>query len=228
MLNARLLACAAYIRPGAHVCDVGTDHAQLPVYLIGQGIAEQVIASDIGEGPLMAAERTIVKHGLTEKIRTILSDGLQQIPPDDLTDVIIAGMGGETMIHILESCPWQMDSVSWILQPMTKANLLREWLYLHGFEIQEECCVRDDRYLYAVMHAVYTGIPQQPDTVTRYIGKINIRIPEGRAYAERQYAQLCKARDGRLRAGQDASPYAEDAEAIGSILEGAYEGSGRI
>lgn len=224
MMNTRLLACAAMIRPGAHVCDVGTDHAQLPVYLIGQGIAERAIASDIGIGPLQAAERTISQHGLNGTIQTILSDGLQNIPPDGLTDVVIAGMGGETIVHILESCPWSLETVSLVLQPMTKAHILREWLYLHGFEIQEERCVRDERFLYAVMRAEYSGTQQQPDAVTRYLGKMDTSLPECHAYAEKQYLQLCKARDGRMGAGQNASPYAEDAEAIRKILEESYEG----
>ena len=91
MLNSRLLACAGLISPGAHVCDVGTDHAQLAVYLLESGIAADVIASDIGEGPLQAAQRTITAHGLDGRIRTILSDGLQSIPPEGLTHIVIAG-----------------------------------------------------------------------------------------------------------------------------------------
>ena len=93
MLNPRLLACAGWVTPGGHVCDVGCDHAQLAVYLLEEGIAADVIASDIGEGPLQAAARTIAAHGLNGKIRTMLSDGLQNIPPEGLTDIIIAGIG---------------------------------------------------------------------------------------------------------------------------------------
>lgn len=228
MLNARLQACAAFVRPGAQVCDVGTDHALLPVYLVEQGIAERVIASDIGEGPLQAAVRTIAKHHLNERIRTILSDGLQNVPPDGLTDVIIAGMGGETIIHILEDCPWRLNAVNLILQPMTKAHLLREWLYLHGFGILEETCVRDDRFLYAVMRVGFTDNIQKPDAGLRYFGKMNIALQDCHAYAERQYAQLCKAHDARRNAGQDASQYLEDAETLRIILEESNEGSGRL
>ena len=46
MLNARLLACANFVQ-GNFVCDVGTDHAFLPIYLVQNQIVEKAIASDI-------------------------------------------------------------------------------------------------------------------------------------------------------------------------------------
>ncbi|MBQ7004080.1 MAG: SAM-dependent methyltransferase [Oscillospiraceae bacterium] len=220
MLNPRLEACARYVRPGANVCDVGTDHALLAVYLCEQGIAQNVIASDIGEGPLAAAQRTISAHGLEDSIRTILSDGLEHVPAEEVTDIVIAGMGGETMVHILGDCPWSLTEKRLILQPMTKADVLRSWLYAHGFAICEETCVRDGRFLYAVLYAEYTGECFTPDWVTVRLGKMDLSDPDCRAYAERQYDVLCQSRDGRIRAGMDASPFDEAAEAIASALKG--------
>ena len=219
MLNVRLQACADLIGQGAHVCDVGCDHAQLAVYLLETGRAECVIASDIGEGPLQAAQRTILSHGLSGKIRTILSDGLAQIPPEGLTHIVIAGMGGETIIHILESCPFPLEGIALVLQPMTKAHELRTWLYENGFALDAETCVRDDRYLYAVMRACMTGNRETPDVLTASFGKMDLRKAECLAYAERIYTQLCKARDGRRAAGQPDAPFAEEAEQILAKLE---------
>ena len=219
MLNPRLQACAAYVGRGSAVCDVGTDHAQLAVHLIETGISERVIASDIGEGPLAAAQRTIEKHGLSSKIRTILSDGLQNVPPEGLTDVVIAGMGGETMVHILETCPFPLTEIRLILQPMTKADVLRQWLYRNGFAIMQETCVRDDRFLYAVMRAEYTGIRQEPDFALMRIGRMDLREPDCMAYAQRQYEMICKSRDGRISAGQDPAPFDTAAEEVKRRLE---------
>ena len=219
MLNSRLLACADLITHGAHVCDVGTAHAQLAVYLLKSGIAADVIASDIGEGPLQAAQRTITAHGLNGRIRTILSDGLQSIPPEGLTHIVIAGMGGETIIHILESCPFPLETVTLILQPMTKARELRRWLFANGFALTSEVCVRDERYLYAVMQAHYTGEGSASDAVRECLGALDLHLPEAQDYAERVYAQLCKARDGRRNAGQPDEPYAAEAEQIRNRLE---------
>ena len=192
MLNSRLLACAGYVQ-GNFICDVGTDHAFLPIYLVQNGIAEKAVAGDIRKGPLQSAVQNITKAGLQDKIRTVLSDGLQNVPPDGLTDIIIAGMGGETIIHILETCPFSLKNSNLIFQPMTKAELLRKWLYEHGFEIQDETCVPDKKFLYAVMQVQYSGICRTPDAPEIYFGKMNLKHPDCRAYAAHAVSQLKKA-----------------------------------
>ena len=55
-ISARLLACCNFIAPGDRVADVGTDHGYLGIWLLQQGIASSVIASDIVPGPLSAAK----------------------------------------------------------------------------------------------------------------------------------------------------------------------------
>ena len=192
MLGARLLACAAMIRPGAHVCDVGTDHAKLPVYLLEQGTAEAAIAADIGEGPLQSARRTIEAHGLEGSIRTILSDGLVNVPREGLTDIIIAGMGGETIVHILETCPWPLEGIRLVLQPMTRADVLRRWLAEQGFSTEAERCVRDGRFLYAVMSVRKDGTPHVPGAGEVWFGRMDLSDTDGRAYCERWYDILVK------------------------------------
>jgi tRNA A22 N-methylase len=102
---------------------------------------------------------------------------------------------------------------------MTKADILREWLYLHGFSIAEETCIRDERFLYAVMRAEYTGECIQPDAVTVRIGKMNLANPDCLAYAKRQYETICKSRDGKQHAGQCTVALEEIAQALKKRLE---------
>ncbi len=205
MLNSRLLACAEFVQ-GNFVCDVGTDHAQLPVYLMQNQIAEKIIASDVREGPLQSAERTIAGAGLSEKIQTILSDGLQNVPPEGITDIVIAGMGGETIIHILETCPFSLEKINLVFQPMTKAQLLRKWLYEHGFEIRSETCVPDKKFLYAVMQVQYSGNHKQPDAPEIYFGKMNLSDKNAYAYAEHQLTQLMKRKAGMFHGESTCIP----------------------
>ena len=49
-LSPRLLCCASMIT-GDFVCDIGTDHAFLPVYLVMSGKCTEAIATDIREDP---------------------------------------------------------------------------------------------------------------------------------------------------------------------------------
>ena len=221
MLNQRLLACANFVRQNAHVCDVGTDHAQLPVYLIENGIAEKVIASDIVPKPLESAKRTISAHGLGDIIQTVLSDGLQQIPPDGLTDIVIAGMGGETIVHILENCPFPLEDMRLIFQPMTKAETLREWLYLNAFDIVQETFVKDGKFVYVIMRAEKTGIVHVPDVKECWFGKADLSTSEGYAYIERQCQRLGKT---AMHMVQEGEQYREISQLIQITVKHLKEG----
>ncbi|MDE5769356.1 MAG: class I SAM-dependent methyltransferase [Oscillospiraceae bacterium] len=205
LIHSRLLACVNFIQ-GDFLCDVGTDHALLPVYAIQKKIIQQAIACDIGKLPLESARKTVQKYQLSDKIDLILSDGLRNIHNNKITDIVIAGMGGETIIHVLkETCAFSLANKNLILQPMTKAELLRTWLYQNGYEIQQEICVPDGNFLYAILQVHYSGICKNPNARDRYFGRMNLSDKNGLVYAKRQYQKLCKVRQGRLSAGQDVA-----------------------
>ena len=157
-LSDRLLACANFVAPGDRVADIGCDHGYLGIHLLTKGIASSVIASDVNEGPLQSAVRNAEKYGVREKITFHLSDGVRNIPRDFDT-LVCAGMGGDTMIHILEAAPWlKNEQYRLILQCQSKTPMLRRWLSENGWRIAEESVLRDGRFLYTVMEVWW-----QPD-----------------------------------------------------------------
>lgn len=164
----RLKTAADMCRRGGIVCDVGTDHALLACYLAENG-AREVIASDIKDGPLLAARRTIEQTG-ARNVRTVKSNGLERI--DYADDVVIAGMGGELIAEIIGGCRFLSEDTRFILQPMTKAELLRRWLYENGFEICEERSAFDGGRAYVIMLVRFTGVRQQISEVFAYCGKV--------------------------------------------------------
>ena len=182
MLTKRLAACADLVTGKGIACDVGTDHAYLAAELLRTGRCQSVIASDIGEGPLEAAERTLRQAGLLSRAQLILSDGLMQIPAEGVTDVVIAVMGGETMIHILKESPWVQKGVNLILQPMTKAPLLREWLAENGYAVRQEKIVQEGRFFYTVMQVQYDGEKRILSPFIRELGDVDWREAAVRAY----------------------------------------------
>lgn len=150
-LSPRLQLCCGFVCPGERVADVGTDHGYLGIWLLQQGIASHVIASDIGQGPLSAAIANARKYGYTDKMTFCLSDGVQNVP-HDFDTLVCAGMGAETMISILSAAPWLQDSkYRLILQCQTKTHLLRRYLSENGWRITEESAVRDGRFIYTAM-----------------------------------------------------------------------------
>lgn len=159
-LSDRLLACANYVGRGNRVADIGCDHGYLSIYLLTNGIARSCIASDINEGPLLSARRNAIKFGVSEKIEFYLSDGVRNIPRD-FDDLVCAGMGADTMIHILESAPWlKNEKYRLILQCQSKTPMLRRYLSENGWRIYEETVLRDGRFLYTVFEAGYR--PEYP------------------------------------------------------------------
>jgi len=154
-ISDRLLACAGFVGRGSRVADIGCDHGYLSIYLLTNGIARSCIASDVREGPLQSAQRNARKFGVANKIEFFLSDGVQNLPRD-FDCMVCAGMGADTMIHILESAPWLQDEkYTLILQCQSKTPMLRRYLSDNGWRIYEEAALRDGRFLYTVMEVGY-------------------------------------------------------------------------
>lgn len=196
-LDERLAAAASLVRTDKRICDVGTDHALLPCYLCENG-AGCVVASDVNEKPLEAARANIEKYGFTDRITLVQSDGLRSVPPCD--DVIIAGMGGELIAQIIGGCTFVTAETRFILQPMTKAEVLRRYLYANGFEIMQEKGAAVSGKAYTVMLVRYTGEKRETDdgfayfgkcTDPRYIRKVNSQL-EKLAHGDPTLARLIR------------------------------------
>lgn len=154
-ISNRLLACCNYVNQGERVADIGTDHGYLGIHLLLSGTARSVIASDVNEMPLNSALCNAVKYGVRDKMTFFLSDGVQNIPRDFDT-LVCAGMGADTMIHILEAGPWlKTDRYRLILQCQSRRPELRHWLSKSGFTILRETLAQDGKFLYPVMEVIY-------------------------------------------------------------------------
>lgn len=181
MLTNRLRACADLVRPNKRVGDIGTDHAYLIADLLKSGTCSFAVAADIGEGPLRSAKRTLEQEGVLSKVQLILSDGLAQIPADTVDDVVIAGMGGETIVHILENCPYRQQ-LHLILQPQSKKAVLRQWLAENGFFGWNERTVQEDKFYYQVLDVYYTGKNGTLSDAELELGQQDMTQEEARNY----------------------------------------------
>ena len=154
-ISNRLLACCGFVRPGDRVADVGCDHGYLGIYLLKEGIASSIIASDVNEGPLQSALRNAQKFGVKERISFFLSNGVRNIPRD-FDCMVCAGMGADTMVSILEAAPWlKQEQYRLILQCQSKTPILRRYLSEHGWHIAKESVLREGKFLYTVMEVLW-------------------------------------------------------------------------
>lgn len=154
-LSDRLNAVLDLINPCECIADVGCDHGFISIELINREIAERVIATDVRPGPLSRAEEHIEQWNLQNKIQTRLSDGVCNLEEGEAQAVVIAGMGGNLVIHILEDGMnkiLQMEQC--ILQPQSEIEKVRRFLRENNLKIVAENMICEDGKYYPMMRAV--------------------------------------------------------------------------
>lgn len=148
-LSERLQALAGMVTPGNVVADVGCDHGFLSIYLVEQGIAPKVIATDVRKGPLSAARAHVEEKGLAEYIETRLSDGLSEYQPGEAHTMVCAGMGGKLMQRILlQNMDVTLGFEELILQPQSELRQFRVFLREQGFVVLDENILCEDGKYY--------------------------------------------------------------------------------
>ena len=157
-LDKRLLSCADYVRVGAVLADIGTDHGYLPLFLLREGRIQRAYLCDVNEGPLSSAKRNASADGLIDKCEFILTDGAAALSGKGITDYTICGMGGELIARIIgDAAHLKVVGTRLILQPMTKQESLRKYLTSSGFSILDEKFSFDSGKYYVTLLAEYTG-----------------------------------------------------------------------
>ena len=191
VLDERLKICASLVRESARLADVGTDHAYLPIRLLKSGKISYAIASDINEKPLKSGESNAKLYGV-KNIEFRLGAGLNPIKAEDkITDIVIAGMGGEVISGIIDESPLTKDkNINLILQPMTRSEELLKYLYKNGFEIEKQKCVICKGKCYTVLSARFTESNPEIDDVFPYLGKLGLNDETNRNFAQIQIRNL--------------------------------------
>ncbi len=153
-LSVRLTAVANYVTKGNRLADIGTDHGYVPIYLVEKEIVPSAIAMDINKGPLERAIEHIKDYGFEEKIQVRLSDGLEKLNNDEADTVLIAGMGGNLIVKILEKGKSVLESVKeLVLSPHSEIDLVRTYLCENNYKIVDENMVFDGGKYYTIIKA---------------------------------------------------------------------------
>lgn len=185
-LSKRLQVIFNLINDGAKVADIGTDHAYLPIALSLSGKCKSIIAADIKEKPLNKARENIEKIG-TLNIETRLSNGLTEINYGEADTIVVAGMGGDVISGIIDGCSWvKNEKITLLLQPMTSAEILREYLLNNAFGIISETAISEQGKVYTVIEARYNKKKISYEDGFLFTGKITPDTTDGRLYLEKQ------------------------------------------
>lgn len=193
-------AVAAMVTSGGVLADVGTDHGYIPIALIQRQKIKGAIAMDINKGPLARAQDNIASARLGDYIQTRLSDGVAALGEGEADSILIAGMGGELVIHILSEGEKVCKAASeLILQPQSDIRKVREYLRLHHYKIVDEDMICEDGKYYPMMRVInvelddaWMKMDEQTRVACDIYGPLLLRNgnPVLRRFLVRQHRQL--------------------------------------
>ncbi len=159
-LSPRLSLVEEMLGTGNVICDVGTDHAYLPIALIQNNKFTRAIAMDINKGPLELANKNVSQNALEDKVELRLSDGLAELSVGEADALSICGMGGNVMMHIFNEGEVVIRSISnVIVQPQSEYLGFRKYLLENNYVIVDENIVFDEGKYYFVWQVISSLAP---------------------------------------------------------------------
>lgn len=150
--NSRLKAISTLVKTGLPLADIGSDHAQIPLYLVKNDLVPWAIATELADGPYIRMQRAVNASGFRERVCVRQGDGLQVLCPGEVAGVVIAGIGGDLITDILARDWAKAESFGYhILQPMSRSRVLRKNLAARGWPIVEEVLVMEKGQYYVII-----------------------------------------------------------------------------
>ncbi|MBO4367015.1 MAG: SAM-dependent methyltransferase [Clostridia bacterium] len=201
-LGARLETVARLVHengPFDCLCDIGSDHAFIPIRALSSGDAKTAVASDVREGPLERGRANAISAGVFPDF--ILSDGFSNLGGYRFDAVCICGLGGETIASILDGGKEfvRREDCLLFLQPMTAHDDLRTYLWENGFRICGETFVLEGAKPYVILTAGYTHEPEPFTYTDRFLGQVRPETDAFYAYCEKVKNQTEKRMRGKFR-----------------------------
>lgn len=169
----RLLDIINILDSNKKIIDVGTDHGLVPLYLAKNKISTDITATDIS-APSLQKLVDRLDNDLRKIIKTRVTDGFKGLESEDDQVAIIAGMGANTIIEIIEeSLDFAKNLDYMVLASNINTYELRHFLYDHGFYIEKDFLSYENRKYYDILK-VYYGKKQNLSFEEYYYGKTDI------------------------------------------------------
>lgn len=154
-MTLRLRTLASFVKPSDIVCDIGCDHAYLPIYLAKNGHPSLIYATEINDNAYHIALDNIQKEALDNKIQLKLTDGFKGLENTSINTLIIAGVGARTVLDIVSQTK-DTKVQKLIIQANNDLPLLRQKITKYGFYLTKEKMVFDKNKWYTI--GVYTKV----------------------------------------------------------------------
>lgn len=151
-MSPRLARLADCVIPRRPVADIATDHAWLAIDLVRSGRVPRAIASDLKEAPLAGARANVIASGVEDAVELRLGSGLEAIEDDEVSTVVIAGIGGALCGRLLKTgIPAGVRRL--VLQVNAQQAFLRRSLQAIGWPVIDEWMDESDGRFFVTMVA---------------------------------------------------------------------------
>ena len=169
-IGERLEAVVDLCPQSQKVADIGCDHGFVSAELILEDKAEYIVATEKSKECLNKAILLADAINISDFISFREGDGFDALTKyDKVNCAIIAGMGGQEIIKILENRPRRL--YNFVLQPMKDVPMLRAYLNQSGFKIEVDKIVKENGKFYDVIKTT-RGWEELAD-LEIYFGKTN-------------------------------------------------------
>lgn len=145
----RLLCIASLVPLNSYVYDIGSDHGYLPILLVTNKIANQVIAVENKKGPYERLSFNVKDY---PQITPFFGDGLDGFK-EYITVITAAGIGGKTIVEIFSKFfeKERKRNLTIIVEPQSDVDLVRKFFNSMGYKITFEKYVKEQGKYYPII-----------------------------------------------------------------------------
>lgn len=148
MNSKRLLAISSFIDINDKLIDVGCDHGYLGIYLKQNNLCRDLLLTDLRDDALNNAITNINKLGLN--IKTLKTNGLNNIDLNNYNTISISGMGTSTILKILSILRNNSSINKIIIQSNNDLDILRKGLYELNYYLEDEITIKENDIYYVI------------------------------------------------------------------------------
>ena len=149
-LSSRLQAIYEMVPTGI-AADVGADHGKLIISLLENHKISLGVAIENKKGPYERLLKAVKASNFDTEIMCQFADGISELP-SNVDIVIIAGMGGFSILKILEKNKEKLSNIKTIIVDAHNASdKVREGISNLGYFVKEEEIVFEDDVFYEII-----------------------------------------------------------------------------
>ncbi len=203
------------------LADIAADHCYISLLALINDKVDFVIASDLNKAPLEIGKANIKDFGYENKIETRLGSGISTINDGEVESIIIAGIGGNLMLNLLQQEENKLKTFKQlILQPQNEEIEMKRYIHSIGYTIVEECYVTEKGMDYIILNCL-NEVETNPYTEEEYVlgRSVDSSTMESRnSLLRRRYNKMLRLKD-KLDKIENKEDYEGTVDKYNSTLE---------